>query len=168
MQRRRLLQLGLGAGALLALAGGGVALVQPGLTGMRLSERGRAVMHAVARAVLDGSLPTAAPAREPALQAHLDRVDRTIAGLPGHAQKELSLLLALLGNSAGRHALAGLSAEWAQATVPQLQAALLGMRDSSLALRQQAFLALRELTNASFYADPSAWAALGYPGPNPV
>lgn len=168
MQRRRLLQLGLGAGALLAIAGGGVALFQPGWEDHKLTARGRAVMAGVARAVLDGSLPSAAPAREQALAAHLARVQGTIAGLPGHAQKELSLLLSLLGSAPGRVALAGLSTDWSEASVPEIQAALKQMRDSSLAMRQQAFLALRELTNASYYADPSTWALLGYPGPNPL
>jgi hypothetical protein len=169
MQRRRLLQLGLGAGALLAVAGGGMALVHPGLVnGATLSPRSREVMAAVARGVLEGSLPAESPAREQALQAHLLRVQHTIAGLPGSAQRELSLLLALLGSAPGRVALAGLSADWSEASVPQLQSALQQMRLSSLALRQQAFLALRELTNASYYADASAWPLLGYPGPTPV
>jgi hypothetical protein len=39
------------------------------------------------------------------------------------------------------------------------------MRVSSLALKQQAYQALRDLTNAAYYADPSAWNVLGYPGP---
>ena len=39
------------------------------------------------------------------------------------------------------------------------------MRESSLALRQQAFHALRDITNASYFADRSTWAAIGYPGP---
>lgn len=169
MQRRRLLQIGLGAGALLALAGGGVALVQPGLVnGHTLSPRAREVMAAVARAVLEGSLPADEGARARDLQAHLDRVQQTIDGLPRHVQRELSLLLALLGSAPGRVALAGLSSDWAAAPVPELQAALQSMRTSSLAMRQQAFLALRELTNASYYADPGTWALLGYPGPNPV
>lgn len=169
MQRRRLLQIGLGATALLALAGGGVALVQPGLLKDRmLSPRAREVMAAVARAVLDGSLPTGHAARAQALQAHLLRVQQTIDGLPGHAQRELSLLLALLGSAPGRMALAGLSADWPDASVPQLQSALQAMRTSSLTMRQQAFLALRELTNASYYADPGTWGLLGYPGPTEV
>jgi hypothetical protein len=169
MQRRRLLQIGLGAGALLAVAGGGMAWVRPGLVdGGMLSPRAREVMAAVARAVLQGSLPPDESARMQALQSHLDRVQKTIDGLPRHAQHELSLLLSLLGSAPGRVALTGLSPDWTDASVPQLQTALQSMRMSSLTLRQQAFLALRELTNASYYADPGTWAMLGYPGPNPL
>jgi hypothetical protein len=169
MQRRRLLQLGLGAGTLLVLAGGSAALMRPALVdGHTLSDRAGAVMSAVARAVLDGSLPAEQVAREQALQSHLIRVQHTIDGLPPHARRELSMLLSLLSTPAGRLALAGLSADWPEASVPQLQAALQEMRLSSLAMRQQAFLALRELTNASYYAEPGLWSLLGYPGPNPL
>jgi hypothetical protein len=68
----------------------------------------------------------------------------------------------------GRIALAGLRTDWHDAGVAEVQTAMLGMRDSSLALRQQAFLALRELTNAAYFSDPSTWSLLGYPGPNAV
>lgn len=168
MQRRTLLKLGVGATALLALAGGGLALLRPGLSGGRLTASGREVFHAVARAVLDGSLPTEAAANEAALQAHLRRLDDTLAGLPNATQAELSQLLALLASPPGRVALVGLHTAWPQASVGDIQAGLQRMRSSPLELRQQAYAALRDLTNAAFYADPAAWALLGYPGPRPV
>ena len=49
-----------------------------------------------------------------------------------------------------------------------VQRSLQDMRTSSLALRQQSYHALRDLTNAAFYADPSAWPLLGYSGPREV
>jgi hypothetical protein len=168
MQRRRLLQLGLGAGVLLAVAGGGVALMRPGLAAGRLTEAGREVFQAVARAVLDGSLPAAPAARNAALAAHMQRLDDALAAFPVHTQAEVSQLLALLASSPGRVALAGLNTSWPQATVEQVQTALQGMRISSLALRMQAYHALRDLTNAAYYADPSTWEQLGYPGPRPL
>ena len=33
---------------------------------------------------------------------------------------------------------------------------------------QQAYQALRDLTNAAWFADPEAWSAIGYPGPQAV
>ena len=57
MQRRTLLKLGIGASVVLAVAGTGVALLQPGLRDGHLSHGATAVMRAVARAVLDGALP---------------------------------------------------------------------------------------------------------------
>ena len=62
-------------------------------------------------------------------------------------------------------ALAGLATDWPDASVTQVQAALTDMRHSRLALRQQAYLALRELTCAAYFADPGTWMALGYSGP---
>jgi len=83
-------------------------------------------------------------------------------------QDELSQLLAMLAVLPGRTLFAGLDTPWAQASAIQVQSALQGMRTSSLALRQQAYQALRDLTNAAYYADPSAWSMLGYPGPRAV
>ena len=39
------------------------------------------------------------------------------------------------------------------------------MRTSSLALRQQAYHALRDLTNAAYFADPQSWSAAGLSRP---
>lgn len=168
MQRRSLLKLSVGAAALLALAGGGVALFQPGLAAGRLTPTGKAVFDAVARAVLDGSLPAAAPERRAALDAQLRRLDDVILAFPAAVQAELSQLLAILSTTAGRRLLAGLATDWPNATVAQVQSAFNDMRLSGIAARQQAYHALRDLTNAAFYADSSAWPLLGYPGPRPT
>jgi len=165
MQRRTLLKLGLGATVLVVLAGGGAALVRPGVVDGRLTAPARGVMQAVARAVLDGVLPSDAPAQQRALLAHLGRLDSAIAAFPLPTQAELSQLLALLAVPPGRLALAGLSSAWPDANVADLQAALQGMRTASLALKQQAYHALRDLTNAAYFSDASAWLSLGYPGP---
>jgi hypothetical protein len=168
MQRRSFLKLGVGAAATFALVGGGLALFRPGLSEGRLTSGGREVFAAVARAVLDGSLPEGTAQRSEALQSHLQRLDDTLAGFPFAVQSELSQLLAILAAAPGRVALAGLHASWQQATVAQIQASLQGMRTSSLALKQQAYHALRDLTNAAYYADEQAWRAMGYPGPRAV
>ena len=168
MHRRTLLKLGIGATVILVAAGGGVALLNPALSDGRLSHSARAVMHAVARAVLDGALPPAADEQEKAIEAHLQRLDAAIADFPSATQAELSQLLALLAAAPGRVALAGLTSAWSQASVTQVQASLQGMRLSSLALKQQAYHALRDLTNAAYFSDPSAWQRMGYPGPSDI
>jgi hypothetical protein len=168
MQRRTLLKLGLGATVILVAAGGGVALLNPALSRGHLSEGGRAVMHAVARAVLDGALPADVAERNKALQSHLERLEAAIAAFPQPVQAELSQLLTLLATAPGRVALAGLSSPWLQASVAQVQEAMQGMRLSSLALKQQAYHALRDLTNAAYFSDPSAWQRMGYPGPTDI
>jgi hypothetical protein len=45
---------------------------------------------------------------------------------------------------------------------------LQGLRTSSLSLRQQVYHALRDLTNAAWFADAAAWSAIGYPGQRAV
>lgn len=168
MRRRTLLQIGFGSAAVLAVAGGGLALLRPGLQAGHLTPPGREVFLAIARAVLDGVLPTEPDATANALVGHMDRMDATIASLPGATRSELSQLLALLASSAGRMTLAGLISPWDTADVAAVQASLQAMRRSSLALRQQAYHALRDLTNAAYFADPSAWPAIGYPGPKAI
>ncbi|MGE0373693.1 MAG: hypothetical protein AB7Q01_17680, partial [Gammaproteobacteria bacterium] len=164
MQRRTLLKLGLGAGVVLAIAGGGVALWQPGLRAGHLSEDARVLMRAVARAVLDGVLPADAALREQALDAHLQRLDAAIAAFPAATRAELSQLLALLSSAPGRVVFAGLNTPWPQAGIAEVQGSLQALRLSSLSLKQQAYHALRDLTNAAYFSDPSAWVHMGYPG----
>ncbi len=166
MQRRTLLRLGLGSAVVLALAGGGLALVEPGLTrDGHLGVGAREVMRHVARAVLDGALPEEPLAQRLALDAQLERLDAAIAQFPPATRAELSQLLALLAAPPGRWSLAGLRPAWEAATVGEIAAALQSMRLSGLALRQQAYHALRDLTNAAWFAERGHWSALGYDGP---
>jgi hypothetical protein len=46
-----------------------------------------------------------------------------------------------------------------------VQEALQGMRLSGLALRQQAYAALHDITGAAYFSAPDTWHQLGYPGP---
>lgn len=166
MQRRTLLRLGLGSAVVLALAGGGLALVEPGLTREgRLGRGGRDVMRHVARAVLDGVLPAEPIARQRALDAQLERLDAAIVAFPRAVRAELSQLLAVLASTPGRLGLAALHPGWDRATVEELSHALQAMRLSTLSLRQQAYHALRDLTNAAWFAERANWPALGYDGP---
>ena len=165
MQRRRLIQLGLGAAAVLAVAGGAAALWQPGLVQGRLSAPAAALFRAVARAVLDGSLPLEPTRREAALDAHAVRLQAALNSLSPFTRGELSQLLALLSAAPGRRLLAGLDSDWSVAPTADVQAALQAMRTSSLGVRQQAYHALRDLTNAAWYVDEATWPMLGYPGP---
>ncbi|WP_342129709.1 hypothetical protein [Hydrogenophaga sp. OTU3427] len=165
MRRRGLLTLGLGAAVGLALVGGGLALQQPVLVAGRLAAPARGLFVAVGRAVLAGSLPTEPAAQAQALLAWLGRLDDSIAALPPHTQAELGQLLAVLVSAPGRWTLAGLRTDWPQASVAEVQAALEAMRHSRLALRQQAYFALRDLSAAAYFAAPETWFALGYPGP---
>ena len=169
MQRRTLLKLGVASSALLALVGGAAALIQPGLDRGALTAASRDVFRAIGLAVLDKTLPadsaTNPTAGQAAISALLGRIDVLITALPAHAQDELSQLLSILATGAGRRALVGLSAPWQNTNVPEVQAALQDMRVSSLAVRQQAYSALHDITAGAYFSEPSTWAVLGYPGP---
>ena len=169
MKRRTLLKLGVASSAALALIAGGVVLLQgPAWRDGRLTESGRSVVSAVARGVLDGSLPTEPGSKQAALAAHLDRMDALLRAMTPATQREVADLLALLALTPGRITLAGLATDWPQAGAAQIQAALQSMRSSGLALRQQAYHALRDLTHAAYFADSSTWVQLGYPGPDKI
>lgn len=169
VKRRSLLKLGIASTATLALLGGGAALLyEPTWRDGRLTDSGRQVLAAIARAVLDGSLPVDTGPQQAAIASHLDRMDATLRAMPPATQREVGDLLALLALPPGRLALAGLASDWARADVAQIQTALQAMRSSRLALRQQAYHALRDLTHAAYFADSATWAQLGYPGPTKI
>jgi hypothetical protein len=168
MQRRRLLKLGVASVVVLAAAGGTLGILKPGLTDGRLSGAGREVFHAAGRGLLDGLLPKDVVGRQRALSGLLDRIDVLVAGLPGHTQGELGQLLAVLASPPGRIALAGLNTPWPAASLAEIHEAFHAMRFSTVALRQQAYHALHDIVNGSYFSDPGTWALLGYPGPQPV
>ena len=165
MQRRTLLKLGAISAGLLAVVGGTTALIQPGLERGTLTATGRGVFRAMALGVLDKTLPEQQAAQEAALTALLGRIDVLISALPPHAQAELSQLMSILGTTAGRLALAGLKTPWANASATDVQAALQDMRLSRLAVRQQAYAALHDITAGAYFSAPDTWPQLGYPGP---
>jgi len=165
MKRRSLFKFGVVSAALLTLGGGAMALLQPGLQSGKLAGPGREVFRAIGRAVLQGSLPAGEAAMQIALDGLLERIDALTLALPPHAQDELSQLLALLASVPGRHLLAGLDQAWPSASGTDIQQALEGMRFSVLALRQQAYAALHDITAAAYFTDALTWPQLGYPGP---
>lgn len=168
MRRRTLLTLGLATGAALTAAGGLALLWQPAMRDGQLTPQTRSMWLALAPAVLDGLLPPDPSARQQALGAWLQRLQGTLDGLPPALQGEVAELMTVLVTAPGRRALTGLASAWERADVAEVRAALQSMRLSSWTLRQQAYRALRDLTNAAWFADPSTWARIGYPGPHPV
>jgi hypothetical protein len=168
MQRRALLRVGVGSAVLLALLGGGYALWQPGWRDGQLSGEAREVFRAVGLAVLEGFWPAPGPERDRAVEAWLDRLDATVAGLSPAVRGELSQLLGLLSLGPGRQMLAGLRPAWSAAPVAQVQEALQAMRVSPKPLRQQAYHALRDLSMAAYFGGADGWARIGYPGPSDI
>lgn len=167
MRRRTLIGSGIAAAALLA-GGAMVALWQPGWAGGRLTARGRTVFGAIADAVLAELLPAEAAARRAAIEAHLNRLDTAVAAMHPATRQEIEQLTALIAHPAGRRAVVGLAADWAEADAAPVRAALAGLRAAESSTSQQVYHALRDLTNAAYFSDPAAWAAVGYPGPVPL
>lgn len=156
--------------ALALAAGGGIyrATHRPVLAPFALDGEARAALHAIIPAILQGALPLdAGPAREAAVDAAIGRVHRVILSLPPTTQKEVQDLFGLLALSPARRLLTGISGGWAQAKVQQVSAFLQEWRVHRLGLLCSAYGALHDLVLGGWYADPSSWADIGYPGPNP-
>ncbi len=168
MKRRHLLAVGGAAATLLAVAGTAAIWWRPARVDGRLQLEAQVMLSRVAEAVLDTLLPAEPDLRAQALSKHLARLEATVAGMPPALQAEVDQLFTLLLAPPGRSLLLGLPSPWEQARVAELQQAMQALRTSQLALRQQVFHALRDLTNAVYFADPDTWAVLGYPGPRAV
>jgi hypothetical protein len=168
MQRRSLLKLGLASAVVLAVAGGAVALMQPGLQNGKLTEGSRLIFSRAGQTILAGTLPAEAGPNQIAINSLLDRIEAFIAGTPEHVQAELSQLLGLLNTAAGRRGVIGLSPSWHEASVADIAAAFQSMRESSVSLRVQAYQGLHDIVSASYFSGPESWAVLGYPGPRAI
>ena len=168
LKRRSFLKLGIAASVVLAVGGGALALVKPGLVNGRLSPSARIVMAKIGQAILLGTLPTDPSALHAASDALLQRTDAFLAGLPVHVNAELDQLLGLLISAPGRRFLAGLSSSWQEATTAEVGAALQSMRNSGTELRVQAYQGLHDIVCAPYFSGEESWAVLGYPGPSAV
>jgi hypothetical protein len=92
----------------------------------------------------------------------LEHTLAAIDGLPATTRRELDQLFGLLASHPGRW-LAGL--DWERATSEQVAAFLQRWRTSSFDLFVVGYQAMHDLVLGAWYADPSSWAAIGYPGP---
>lgn len=122
-------------------------------------------MRALIPAFLDGALPAADDARRAAIDATVGAVAEAIRGLPPIARGELSALFALLAFAPVRVGFAGIDGAWRAASVTDANAFLQRLRTSRWSQKRAIYDALHQLTFAAWYANPRAWAAIGYPGP---
>jgi len=149
-----------------ALAAGGWLHTRSGgaRAGSALGDGGRTVIAAMVPAFLAGALPGDAT-RAVAIAETVDAVDGAVAGLPPATQAELAQLFGLLSFAPARLALAGLVADWPDASTDAVAAALGRWQHSRLALLRSAYDGLHQLVLAAWYGNPRAWPAIGYPGP---
>jgi hypothetical protein len=162
LSRRGFLTTGV-LGALALAAGGGIyRLAHPPAPGrFVLDGEARAAIDAIVPAMLAGALPQGGAAVSRATEG----VHRAILGLPLATQKEIQDLFGLLALAPARRFVAGVPVSWADASLEQVGAFLQGWRFHRFESLQVAYHALHDLVLGAWYADPSAWSAIGYPGP---
>lgn len=165
--RRSFLKIGAAGALLLAAGGAAYRLTHPPAAPQAfvLDGEAGAVLAAILPAMLGPVLPADAAARQAALDGVTARTLAAIHGLPLGTQKEVQDLFGLLALAPARRWLAGVSGSWREAAPEQVAAFLERWRHHRLGTLQTAYLALHDLILGSWYAEPSTWAAIGYPGP---
>jgi TAT (twin-arginine translocation) pathway signal sequence len=165
--RRTFLKAG-GLAALVVAAGGGIYRVihPPVPQRFVLEGEARAALHAIIPAILAGVVPFEQRS-EAAIAATTERVHQAILGLPLATQKQVQDLFGLLALAPARRVLTGISGGWGSASVEQVSGFLQDWRLHRIGLLRSAYQALHDLVLGAWYADPSSWAAIGYPGPIP-
>lgn len=163
-KRRWLLKSALALGAVGAALGGAV-FWNRGVSNGALTDSGKDVLKAVARAVLSDMLPTDPAAREAKLEGQMQRLNEVIRTMPASAQNELAALLGLMVNAPTRLMVTGLSSSWAKASTEEVAEALESMRIHTLPTTMLSYHAVRDLTCIAFFTNPDNWALTGYPGP---
>jgi hypothetical protein len=164
--RRRFLQVGLAGTALLAVGGVGLAWRAgtpraPSRPLKALSPAGFTVLAAVAEAVCP------APPGWPSTQelGTAEAVDDLMATLHPDTVAEIEQALGLLESALAGALLDGRVTPFSALPLAARTALLESWRTSRLMLKRQVFKALRGLVASAYFAHPSTWAAVGYPGP---
>ena len=161
--RRTFLKAGV-AGTLALAAGGGIYRLAYGAAPphrFALDGEARAAIDAIIPAMLAGALQHDSAT----IAATTERVHQAILGLPLATQKEIQDLFGLLALAPARRFIAGVTGSWADASAAQVGAFLQNWRMHRFATLQVAYHALHDLVFGAWYADPSSWTAIGYPGP---
>jgi hypothetical protein len=164
VKRRSFLKRGLLGGLLLSTAGGlGLALFpsridkKPTRKLLVLDERRFAVLAAVAARTVR------AEGADPVEIAHL--VDQSFSMRGPEMQKDFVQALTLLENALAGFLFDGRGKPFTRLTPEAQDAVLMNWRDSRLAVRRGGYKVLSSLTRAAYYAQPSSWAGVNYPGP---
>jgi hypothetical protein len=176
MNRRQLLQTGLGGAAVLAVAGAGYGFVtrdppagsDDGYRFTFLDGTQRTIVAAIVPVMLAGALPKNAAARSTALRDAVRGVDTAVSALPALVQDEVRQLFSLLAFPASRWVVAGVWSSWTVAKPADIDAFLTRWRDSRFPLLRSGYQALHQLVFGAWYANPFSWARIGYPGPPAV
>ncbi|QDZ92274.1 TAT leader-containing periplasmic protein [Shewanella decolorationis] len=115
--------------------------------------------------MLDGALPDVASHKQAAQNRTLDAIKQSIDVLPDEQQAELFELLDMLENRLGLLLLTSSMTPLLMRSPGELTQMLETWRHSYFSLLQTAYLGLRELVMASYYACPEHWSRLHYAKP---
>lgn len=163
-KRRWFLKTALAIGAIGASLGG-LVYWHRGMADDKLTEHGRDVLRGLAIGMVGPMLPTEAKAREAALEAHLERIEMFMNGLPTFLRGEISAVLGLLGNLPTRKMLTGLGKRWGEASEAEIADAIETMRMNPLPSTRLTYQVVRSVTCMVFFTNPTNWPQAGYPGP---
>jgi hypothetical protein len=163
VNRRTFLRRGLFGGAILAVGGTGLAL-WPSLLERKprsplkaLDEKEFAVLAAVA------SRTVRAEGADPVQMAH--GVDELMGRAVPEVRADFKKLLGLFENALAGLIFDGRPKPFTRLSPEAQDAVLEHWRNSRITIRRAGYQALRKLTAAAHYAQPSTWASVGYPGP---
>ncbi|KZK68118.1 TAT leader-containing periplasmic protein [Shewanella baltica] len=164
MKRRTFLMGAFAGTAALAL---GVNLYSPEFSLPKDSEGKdyRLLFSVLLPVMLDGALPDVATHKLAAQNRTLDAIKQSISVLPEEQQTELFELLDMLENRLGLLVLTSSMTPLLMRSPAELTEMLETWRHSYFALLQTAYLGLRELVMASYYACPEHWSRLHYAKP---
>jgi hypothetical protein len=155
LNRREFLQVGVAGAIVLATV---PLMSRPGASAAR-------VIAVLAPVVLAGALPAEGEARARAVREVVEAFDRAVAAMAPAVQEEIAELIGLLTFAPTRILFTGLSSRIEESSPQQIAAFLSRWRHSGFDLLRAGYRALTQLIQASWYDNPSAWAAIGYPGP---
>jgi hypothetical protein len=130
-----------------------------------LDADGEAIMRAIVPVMLAGALPQDPSQHHEAVRETVVNIDRAINGLSPLQIREIGQLFTLLALAPVRWSLTRSTHAWGEATASDVDAFLVRLRDSRIALLRAAYDALHQLVFAAWYGNPRSWGAIGYDGP---
>lgn len=162
MQRRTFLTTSLVGTAALAL---GVNFALPENIDAMSDDKHGVIFSVIVPVIMDGALPEIESLKQAAIFRTIEAIHNTMAVLPRAQIEELKQLLDMLESRLGLLILTGSMTPLMMRSPADLIEMLDGWRDSAMVLFQHAYIGLRELVMASFYACPEHWVELNYAKP---
>jgi len=150
------------------LAVGGGVFFRRGVNATGLTEDGRSVFRAMARAIVGETLPTDPGTRTRILDEFLIDFENVLMNMPAAKRMQISAVAGVLANAPTRYMTTGRWRSWADATDDEVREAMLHMRESGNMLTDASFNVVRALISLNFYSTKPHWALANYPGPMPI